>query len=334
MVRSGTMEAVRRDRAFLAEVEETAAGIAGRAGALLVECYHQPVVVEFKDEKRTDPVTQADRSAEQLVRAELRRAFPGHGILGEEGTSDATTSEYVWILDPLDGTANFAGKLPFFGLSLALLRNGVPVVGCLYVPFGPLLRPGVLRASFGNGASIDGSPLVLERRPFNPGGPAALPPSFPWVFKLRGEFAKRPGELRNLGSISFELAMVAGGGFQYAAFVRPRAWDVAAGILLVREAGGAALTWERGGWRPFDRFAPPARRRDGKVPTLRDWGRPILVCAPGASPHLVDGFGLRPPPPRAVRWLVARGQRARRWWHRRRHPEEQAKDGSARPAAS
>lgn len=334
MVRSGTMEAVRRDRAFLAEVEETAAGIAGRAGALLVECYHQPVVVEFKDEKRTDPVTQADRSAEQLVRAELRRAFPGHGILGEEGTSDATTSEYVWILDPLDGTANFAGKLPFFGLSLALLRNGVPVVGCLYVPFGPLLRPGVLRASFGNGASIDGSPLVLERRPFNPGGPAALPPSFPWVFKLRGEFAKRPGELRNLGSISFELAMVAGGGFQYAAFVRPRAWDVAAGILLVREAGGAALTWERGGWRPFDRFAPPARRRDGKVPTLRDWGRPILVCAPGASPHLVDGFGLRPPPPRAVRWLVARGQRARRWWHRRRHPAEQAKDGSARPAAS
>jgi myo-inositol-1(or 4)-monophosphatase len=334
MVRSGAMEAVRRDRAFLAELEDMAAAIAGRAGALLVESYHQPVVVEFKDEKRTDPVTQVDRSAEQLVRAELRRAFPGHGVLGEEGTSDATTSEYLWILDPLDGTANFAGKLPFFGLSLALLRNGVPVVGCLYVPFGPLLRPGVLRASFGNGASIDGSPLVLEKRPFNPGGPAALPPSFPWVFKLRGEFAKRPGELRNLGSICFELAMVAGGGFQYAAFVRPRAWDVAAGILLVREAGGTALTWERGGWRPFDRFVPPARRRDGKVPTLRDWGRPILVCAPGASPHLVAGFGLRPPPPRAVRWLVARGQGARRWWHRRRRREEQVKDGSARPATS
>ncbi len=185
------MQGLRRDRIQLAEFEERAAGIVGRAGALLLEHYTRTLVVEFKNEARTDPVTAADRAVEQQVRAELRAQFPSHGFLGEEGTEQDLGAECVWVLDPLDGTANFAGRLPFFGVSLALLRNGVPVVGCLFIPFGPNLGSAVLRCSYGNGASLDGEPLRPARHPFRPTGPVALPPGFGWMFTLSGDLAKR-----------------------------------------------------------------------------------------------------------------------------------------------
>lgn len=312
------MDELRIRRADLADLEETAARITARAGELLLDRYRRPVAIEFKDEKQTDPVTETDRAVERLVGGELRAAFPDHGILGEEGTSERSAGEYLWVLDPLDGTANFAGHLPYFAISLALLRNGVPIVGCLFVPFGPGFAPAVLRCSYGNGARVGGEPLRLERCDFRPTGPAALPVGFRGGFALRGDLARGPGELRNLGSICFEIATVASGGFQYAAFLRPRLWDVAAGVLLVREAGGVALSWQGRSWRPLDRFVPPTRRRSGDAPTLRDWARPVLVGGPGAIEQVGRELGVRPPPPRAIRWLYRRQTDLRRWWGRRR----------------
>ncbi len=316
------MDGVLRDRAVLAETEEVAAAIIARAGALVLERFNRPIDVEFKDEKRTDPVTEVDRAVERLVRADLRRAFPDHGILGEEGTAERADAEHLWVLDPLDGTANFAGKLPLFGVSLALLRNGVPVVGCLHVPHGPGCGPAILRASFGNGARSAGKRLEIATGPFEPVRPVALPPGVSGMFRLRADLGRRPGEARNLGSICHELAMVAGGGFCYALFGGPRVWDVAAGILLVREAGGVALIWERGGWHEFDRFRVPPPRRD-KPTTLRDWASPILVGAPGWLRHVAPRLQPRRPPPRAVRWALARRREVVRLL-RRRTPGEPA----------
>jgi myo-inositol-1(or 4)-monophosphatase len=318
------MDGVRRDRLWLAELEEFAAAVTAEAGEALLGRYRAPIAVEFKDEKRTDPVTEADRAIERLVRDRIRSRYPEHGVLGEEGTAvvGADGDEYLWVLDPLDGTANFAGRLPFFAVSLALLRNGVPVVGCLFVPFSPRLRAGVMRCSYGNGATLDSAPLRLEATEFRPAGPVALPPQFGWTFRLTGPLAKRLGEPRNTGSICYELAMVAGGGFQYAAFAGPRVWDVAAGVLLVREAGGEALTWRGRRWRRFDRFAPPPPRKDGNPTTLRDWARPVLVVGPGAFGHVVPNFRPRPLPPRAARLALRRTRAVRRWWTRRRSPPE------------
>jgi myo-inositol-1(or 4)-monophosphatase len=322
------MDAVLRDRAILAEWEERAARITDRAGRLLLERFVQPVTLEFKDEKRTDPITAVDREVEVLVREALRVSFPSHGILGEEGTSDQIDSELLWTLDPLDGTANFAGALPLFGVSLALLRNGVPIVGCLFVPHGPKSGPAVLRGSFGNGARVDGSPLRVSRDPFEPNRPVAVPPGLAAMFRLRNGLAGRPGEVRNLGSICHELAMVAGGGFRYAVFAGPRLWDVAGGIVLIREAGGVALVWNRDEWREFDRFRPPPPR-GGKPTSLRDWAQPILVGTPSALRYVAPRLRPRRPPPLAVRWFLAR--RRARWWRIGRAESKRLAPAEAKP---
>jgi myo-inositol-1(or 4)-monophosphatase len=291
-----------------------------------------PDQVEFKDERQRDPVTAIDRAVEALVRRELQTRHPTHGILGEEGTGDAVESEYLWVLDPIDGTANFAAGLPLYGLSLALLWNRQPVVGCLYVPFWPGTGQGeVLRASLGNGARIAGRPVRLTRQAFRPGGPVAVPPGLRWMFAVRGDLAKRPGEARNLGSIVAEIAMVAVGGFQYAVFGGPKLWDVAAGAIIVPEAGGAALTWDGGRWRPVVRFRAP-RSEPGKKPkTLRDWSQPVLVAAPGAAGHVASGLTPRTPPGPALRWLFAKRRAARDRWRTWRG-KQQARPGAEQAA--
>ena len=322
----------------LAALEDAAAAVVMVAAATLRDRFAagvKPEQVEFKDKQQRDPVTAIDRAVEALVRAELRARFPGHGILGEEGIGDAVESDLLWVLDPIDGTANFASGLPFYGLSLALLRGGEPIVGCLYVPFWPGSGLGdVLRASKGNGARIGGATIRLERRAFRPSGPVAVPPGLRAMFAVRGELAKRPGEARNLGSIVAEIAMVATGGFQYAVFGGPKLWDVAAGAVIVREAGGAALTWEGGRWRPIERFRPPKpdpvkKPKRGEKPapdpkpkTLRDWSQPVLVAAPGAAGHVARGLAPRRPPPKAVLWAFKQRRAARDWWRKRRGTAE------------
>jgi myo-inositol-1(or 4)-monophosphatase len=306
----------------LAALEHAAVAVVKLAAATLRERFAAgvaPEQVEFKDKQQRDPVTAVDRAIEGLVRAELRARFPTHGILGEEGTGDVGTSSLLWVLDPIDGTANFASGLPFYGLSLALLEDGRPIVGCLYMPFWPGSGEGeLIHASRGNGARIGDRLVRLDRRPFRPGGPMAVPPGLRAMFAVRGELAKRPGEARNLGSIVAEIAMVAAGGFQYAVFGGPKLWDVAAGALIVQEAGGAALTWERGQWRPIVRFTAPKSEPGKKPKTLRDWSLPVLVAGPGAAGHVAAGLAPRRPPPRPVLWALGRRRVVRDWWRKRR----------------
>lgn len=326
----------------LASLEQSAAEVVSLAAAVLRERFSAGVApdqVEFKDRQQRDPVTAIDRAVEALVRSELSARFPDHGMLGEEGTGDAVESEFLWVLDPIDGTANFAAGLPFYGLSLALLRRGVPVVGCMLVPFWPDSPDGdILRASLGNGARIGGREIRLERQPFRPGGPVAVPPGLRAMFAVTGNLAKQPGEARNLGSIVAEIAMVATGGFQYAVFGGPKLWDVAAGALIVREAGGAALIWEGGRWRPIERFRAPRPRpntkprkptdKPEKPKTLRDWSQPVLVSGPGAAGHVGAGLAPRKPPPAVLVWAYKQRRTAREWWRKRRGMK-----GAAAPGA-
>jgi len=312
------------DQPALADMEKAASDIVTRAAHVLREKLRGEIAVEFKDKHERDPVTAVDRAVEALVRDELRQRFPDHGVLGEEGTGEGIDGRFVWVLDPLDGTANFAAGLPFFGLSLALLRDGEPVVGCLYLPYWPGPAPAVLSASLGNGARIGGEAIRLENRPFRPGGPVAVPPGLRMMFQSRGEFAKRPGEARNLGSIVAEIAMVATGGFQYAVFAGPKLWDVAAGVVIVREAGGRAFGWDGRRWRQIGRFRAPRTKPGEKPKTLRDWSRPVLVTTPGAARHVASGLSPHRAPTATVRWLLRRRRHALDWLRRARRGQFRA----------
>ncbi|MCC6382423.1 MAG: inositol monophosphatase [Dehalococcoidia bacterium] len=315
------MDAPTLRQADLPALESVAVEIVERAAQTLRERFAAGVAdeqVQFKDKRQRDPVTAVDKAVEALVRAELRARFPSHGMLGEEGTGDAVESRFLWVLDPIDGTANFAAKLPFYGLSLALLYDGVPVVGCLLAPFWPGSGHGaVLHASLGHGARISGEPVRLRSRTFRPGGPVALPPGWRAMFTMRGALAQRQGEARNLGSIVAEIAMVATGGFQYAVFGAPRLWDVAAGVVVVREAGGHVLTWDRGKWRHLGRFRAPAATAGKQPPTLRDWVKPVLVTGPGVVRHVAEGLAPHQPPPLPVRWAIKQRKAVRAWWRER-----------------
>src|SRR5438046_99334 len=106
VLRSWVMDQRATPRHDLAAFEEAAAEVVTRGAVVLRDKLRGEIVVEFKDKRQRDPVTAVDRAVEALVRDELRGRFPEHGILGEEGTGEAITSEYLWVLDPLDGTAN------------------------------------------------------------------------------------------------------------------------------------------------------------------------------------------------------------------------------------
>jgi len=117
--------------------ENTAVELARVAGERALEAFRRTIVLEFKGKKADNPVTALDRETETFLRAELRAAFPEHGLLGEEHDDDiAEGARYVWVIDPIDGTMNFASGLPLFGISVGLLEDGVPVAGCIWVPVG------------------------------------------------------------------------------------------------------------------------------------------------------------------------------------------------------
>src|SRR5438445_12963565 len=138
----------------------------------------------------------------------------------------------------------------------------------------------------------------------------ALPGGYLRAFRFR----RAPNDLprtaralpdpRTTGSCTAELALIASGALRAGVFIKPSIWDVAAGTLIVREAGGAVLTWQDGGWQPFQRFAPAKPERGTSEPALRHWGRPLLFGAPDAVERLTARMAWHPRLPRPLRKLI------------------------------
>ncbi len=288
------------DPSCLPDIERQAIGFAHEAGAILLSHFQKPLEIEYKSQNRRDPVTQADRESEDWLRAAIARAYPDHGIVGEENpNSEHTSPDFVWVLDPLDGTTNFLNGLPVFASSIGVLYRGRPVVAAVFAP-GPE-GGAVYSARRGGGAFQDGRPLAVAENPEPERGRLTGLPSYYWrMWGFKDGLRMRLGEIRSLGSIAYEMVLASRGTMQLCVFGQPRIWDVAAGVLLVTEAGGGVQIRSPGSqaWSPFTSF--------GDNPTLdqlHDWRGSIMAGNSKVTDHTGDRMW-----PRARRWF-----RFKRW---------------------
>ncbi len=294
-----------------ARFEATAVELARLAGERALKAFKSVLVLEFKGKKQDNPVTALDREVETYLRTKLRAAFPEHGLLGEEHADDiAADSRLVWVIDPIDGTMNFASGLPLFGISIGLLADGAPVAGCIWVPVGPTLGSGVYHARVDGGAWFETQPVRVSRAVDERGQIMALPGGYLRAFRFRrpGRDVARPAralpDARTTGSCTAELVLIASGALRAGVFIKPSIWDVAAGALIVREAGGQVLTWKDAQWRAFERFEAVAPDRGKGPPALRHWGRPLLMGAPDAVERLTARMAWHPKLPKPLQKLI------------------------------
>ncbi len=255
------------DPAGLAECEALAAEIAGLAGAQIVAARSQALAVRYKERPDTtdgrwrDPVTDVDHDVEALIRARLADQFPDHDVVGEEIESERTDSDFLWAVDPIDGTANFVNGFPLYAASIGLLHRGWPVAGAVWCSSTHLLGPGVYHARLGGPLSLDGRPAAraavqgLRRR----------------IAGVPGDMtAAGPFEARWTGSAAIECAFVAAGLMAAARFGRPQVWDVAGGMALVLAVGGTVLEPRDEGWAPFSGF--------GRSGNPARWKGPLVLA--------------------------------------------------------
>lgn len=231
---------------------EAAEELARGAGEILLRCAREGVVVERKG--AVDLVTRADRASEAFLVDGIRRRFPAHGILAEEGGGgEGAPDAPLWIVDPLDGTTNFAHGLPLWSVSIGVMHRGDIVAGVVHDPN----RGECFRAVRGEGASLDGRRLRVS--PEESLGDALLVTGFPYDVRTSAVdnldhfvgFMKRCRAVRRLGSAALDMAWVAAGRFDGFWELKLHPWDVAAGALLVREAGGVVTGFGGEPWDPF-----------------------------------------------------------------------------------
>jgi myo-inositol-1(or 4)-monophosphatase len=222
------------------------------AGAILRERFGVNRTIEFKGV--VDLVTDADRAAEQLVAARLRQSFPDHRVVGEEGIASATGDEsgYVWVVDPLDGTTNYAHSYPHFGVSIALAHGNDVLVGVIYDP----MRDELFAAERDRGATLNGAPIhvTAETELIR----TLVATGFAYDLSLRDAqleiWGRMQGVTRGIrrdGAAALDLAWTAAGRLDGFWEDPLQPWDMAAGSLLVTEAGGRISGYRNAPYNPF-----------------------------------------------------------------------------------
>jgi myo-inositol-1(or 4)-monophosphatase len=223
--------------------------VARQAGAILRDGFGRVTHVEHKG--ATDLVTDYDRRSEALIVTALRARFPDHAVLAEEGGAsggDGSSGGYRWLVDPLDGTTNFAHGLPTFAVSIALTLDNRPIVGVVYDP----MRDELFAAEAAKGATLNGAPIRVSAETSLQ--EALLATGFTYDlrnaprdnFREFKEIHLQVQGIRRAGAAALDGAWVGAGRLDaYWEFgVKP--WDIAAGALIVQEAGGRASTTDGG----------------------------------------------------------------------------------------
>ena len=235
-------------RYFMSEWKLFAVDLARRAGALLKDKLNQKHDVQYKGD--INLVTEADKMSEDLIIAAIRRRFPDHGILSEESPAITSAGKLRWIIDPLDGTTNYAHGFPFFCVSIALENDGEVILGVIYDP----LREDVFVAERGKGAYLNEKKMAvstvkeLSRSLLATGFPYDIRESKENNLDYFNAMAVNVQAIRRAGAAALDLAYLAAGRFDGFWELKLKPWDTAAGCLLVTEAGGTVSNIEGGKW--------------------------------------------------------------------------------------
>jgi myo-inositol-1(or 4)-monophosphatase len=237
-----------------AKIEALALDLARRAGRLQMRRFRTRLDIRFK--RVTDPVTEVDHACERLIVDGIRRAFPDHAIVGEEGGAQGRVSEgapFTWFIDPLDGTVNYSHGLPVFAVSIGVWARGlrpaagrladaaagVPLVGVVHAPaLGETFSARRGRGAFVNGGRIR---VSAQARPLQ----AVLASGFSYTARENGENSREWMQVvrdfqavRRMGSAALDLSFTAAGRFDGFWEYGLKSWDVAAAGLVLEEAGG------------------------------------------------------------------------------------------------
>lgn len=239
---------------------EVANAAAAAGAAIVTSNVEKPRSISYKG--ATDLVTDTDQSSEEAILRVIRESFPNHAVLGEEGgVSGDTSSEYLWCVDPLDGTTNFAHGYPSFSVCVAVLRHSTPVAAVV-VEFAGGPGSWVTRtyaARRNGGATLNGVPISVSRT--HDIGKSLLCTGFGyehdecWAanIELFKHFTDVSQGVRRLGSAAIDMCHVACGMTEAFWEFRLKPWDMAAGVLIVEEAGGSVTTMDGRAFSVFDR---------------------------------------------------------------------------------
>ena len=213
--------------------------IAKEAGQIVREGFGKNLDIEFKTNE-SNLVTQIDKASERRIIEFVKKEFPTHGILAEESGESKNTSEYIWVIDPLDGTTNFAHGFPIFSISIGVQKSGVTIAGVVY----DVMRDLVYSAETRGGAYSNSNKIYvssndkLQRALLVTGFPYNIAENPEHAFERFIALTKVSRGMRRLGSAAIDFCYVANGVFDgfWEIYLHP--WDICAGKLILEEAGG------------------------------------------------------------------------------------------------
>ena len=224
------------------------------AGAKEIEYFFNKKYKISNKEGINNLVTEADFASDKAIRKVIRTAFPDHGIISEESDEKTTQTDYRWIIDPIDGTINFANGIPICCVSIGLEYKGEMLLGGV---FNPLMNE-LFLAEKGKGATLNGKIIsVSDKKDL---ATSCLVTGFPYTYldqpngplEIFSRLIKRGIPIRRLGSAAIDLCWVADGRFDGFYEHQLYAWDSSAGFLIVEEAGGKVTNMEGGKYSPFE----------------------------------------------------------------------------------
>ena len=215
------------------------------AGNYVLENFEGKFEIYSKD-KRNNLVTEIDLNTQKIIVENINKTYPNHAIVGEEDKlKNLKDSKYIWVIDPIDGTTNFVNGIPNFAISIALLKDLEPIAGSIWIPWPNNKKSLIFSASKNNGSYANGIKLNLIEK-LNQSLDEGSASSYSSFSSINGNKDRNikpwdkviKGEKRVIGSVAYEMALLAKGVIKFGLFGPASIWDFGAGLLIIQEAGG------------------------------------------------------------------------------------------------